>query len=211
MIVAGTGCAAHRRPCRVRSSCFRVAGCWLAEAGFADGEEFRDRAIDDATEVGFVAVESARGAALDGEGLPCERETGGFVGGGEVLVEGLVGAVHLEIDGGGSDGGEAFELPLGVGERGDEFEFGDGLGLPLGFEVFEVLESYFSFFSHQRTTLALLSPCFMALRAEMALPSAVFGPWDFWPLRRDASFCASVRELGIKKGPSLGPMVLIRP
>ena len=67
---------------------------------------------------------------------------------------------------------------------------------------------YFSFFSHQRTTEALLRPCLMALRAEMALPSAVFGPRDFWPLRRDASFCASVRSLDIKKGPSLGPMVL---
>src|SRR3954454_13599887 len=63
---------------------------------------------------------------------------------------------------------------------------------------------YFSFFSHQRTTEALLRPCLTALRAETALPSAVFGPRDFWPLRREASLCASVRSAGIKKGPSFG-------
>ena len=104
---------------------------------------FEMELIDDAAEMGFVAIELGEAAALDGEGLPCEGETGGFVGGREVLAEGLYGAVHFEIDGGSTDGGEAFELPLGVGERGDEFEFGDGLGLPLGGEVFEVLECIF--------------------------------------------------------------------
>ena len=103
----------------------------LARAGFSDGEQFRDGAIDDATEMGFVAVELGESAALDGEGLPCEGETGGFVGGREVFAEGLFGAVHFEIDGGSADGGEALELPLGVGERGDEFEFRDGLGLAI--------------------------------------------------------------------------------
>ena len=94
-----------------------------------------------------MAIELAEATAVDREGLPCERETGGLVGGREVLAKGLHGAVHLEIDGGGTDGGEAFELPLGVGERGDEFEFGDGLGLPLGGEVFEVLVVFFFLFA----------------------------------------------------------------
>ena len=102
-----------------------------------------------------MAIELGEATAVDGEGLPCERETGGFVGGREVLAERLHCAVHLEIDGGSTDGGEAFELPLGVGERGDEFEFGDGLGLPLRGEVFEVLVVFFFLFAPEDDTGAV--------------------------------------------------------
>ena len=76
-------------------------------------------------------------------------------------------------------------------------------GSPFGGEIFEVLEVFFFLFAPE-DDVALLRPCLMALRAEMALPSAVFGPRDFWPLRREASFCASVRSPDIKKGPSSG-------
>ncbi len=36
------------------------------------------------------------------------------------------------------------------------------------------------------------SPCLVAFWREMALPSSVFGPWLFWPLRRLISLRCSV-------------------
>ena len=36
------------------------------------------------------------------------------------------------------------------------------------------------------------SPCWKALRREASLPSSVFGPVDFWALRRFAAICFSV-------------------